>query len=94
MRVAYLIDRQEHETWIVIYEVIKPPGPKAVAGDDTVAMARLAATGHHACLDQVHNSVGDDIAVDAEVAPILQIAQRLIWDAAQSDLQRRTVVDD
>src|SRR4029434_5358227 len=87
---THLIDREEFETWIVVYEVIKPPGPKAVAGDDTVAMTRLAATGHHTCLDQVHKSVGNDIAVDAEIAPILQITQRLIWDPPQSDLQRRS----
>src|SRR5262245_24883300 len=91
---THLIDREEFETWIVVYEVIKPPGPKAVAGDNTVAMTRLAATGHHTCLDQVHKSVGDDIAVDAEITPILQITQRLIWDAPQSDLQRRTIVND
>jgi hypothetical protein len=51
LRMTDLIDREEFETWIVVYEVIKPPGPKAVAGDDTVAMTRLAATGHHACLN-------------------------------------------
>jgi hypothetical protein len=32
-------------------------------------MPRLAATRHHAGLDQVHNAVGDDIAMDAKVAP-------------------------
>src|SRR5262249_10046337 len=91
---THLIDRQECETWVVVYEVIKPPGPKAVAGDDTAAMTRLPATGPHACPDQVHNSVGDDIALDAEIAPILQITQRLIWDAPQSDLQRRAIVNN
>src|SRR5262245_6077253 len=70
---THLIDRQEFEKWIVVYEVIKPTGPKAIASDDTVAMTRLAATGHHACLDQVHNCIGDDIAMDTEIAPILQI---------------------
>ena len=68
--IAYLIDRQEQETRIVIHEVIEPPRPQAVAGDNTIAMARLAATRHHAGLDQVHNAVGDDVAMDAEVAPI------------------------
>src|SRR5262249_47931652 len=72
-RMTHLIDRQEFKTWIVVYEVIKPTGSKAVAGDDTVAMTRLAATSHHARLDQVHNSIGDDIAMDTEIAPILQI---------------------
>src|SRR5262249_58205255 len=72
-RMTHLIDREEFEEWIVVYEVVKPPGPKAVAGDDTLAMTRLAATGHHACVDQVHNSIGDDIAMDTEIASILQI---------------------
>src|SRR5215467_409858 len=91
---THLIDWQEFEKWIVVYEVIEPPSPKAVASDDTVAMTRLAATGHDARLDQVHNSIGDDIAMDTEIAAILQITQRLIWNAPQSDLQRRAVVDD
>src|SRR5215475_10675683 len=32
--------------------------------------------------------------MDAEIAPILQITQRLIWNTPQSDLQRRTIVND
>src|SRR5262249_55140067 len=72
-RMTHLIDRQEFETWIVVYKVIKPPGAKAVAGDDTVAMTRLAAAGPHPCLYQVHNSVGDDIAMDAKIAPIIKV---------------------
>ena len=44
------------------------------------------ATRHYAGLDQIHNAVGNDIAVDAEVAPISEMAQRLIRDAAQPDL--------
>src|SRR5262249_14594655 len=50
-RMTHLIDRRECETRFLAYEVRKPPGPKAVAGDDTVAMTRLAATGHHTCLN-------------------------------------------
>src|SRR5262245_16027523 len=37
-RMAHLIDRQEFKARIVVYEVIKPPRPKAIAGDDTIAM--------------------------------------------------------
>ena len=69
-RVAHLIDRQKFKTWIVVYEVIKPSGSQAVARDDTVAMTCLTTTGHHTRLDQVHNSVGNDIAMDAEIASI------------------------
>ena len=84
--IADLIDRQEQETRIVIHEVVEPPRPQAVAGDDPIAMARLAATRHYAGLDQIHNAVGDDVAMDAEVAPIREMAQRLVGDAAQPDL--------
>src|SRR5262245_21861370 len=90
--IAYLIDRQEHETRIVTHEVVEPPRPQTVAGDDTTAMARLAVTRHRAGLDQVQNAIGDDVAMDAEVAPIPEMAQRFIGDAAQPDLERRAVV--
>src|SRR5262249_19203767 len=72
-RMTHLIDRQEFKTWIVIDEVRKPAGARGVGGDEALAMARLAATSHEARLDQVHNSIGDDIAMDTEIAPILQI---------------------
>ena len=49
-------------------------------------MTRLAATGHYPRLHQIHNSVGDDIAMDTEIAPIREITQRLIWDTSQPDL--------
>jgi hypothetical protein len=50
-------------------------------------MARLAAIRHHACLDKVDDAVGDDVAVNAEVAAVLQVPQRLVGDAAEPDLQ-------
>src|SRR5262245_53377172 len=93
-RIAHLIDRQELKARIVVYQVVEPPRPQAVAGDDTIAMTGFTATGHYARLDQVHNSIGYDVAMDAEIAPIPEITQRLIWDAAQSYLQSRAVVDD
>ena len=57
-------------------------------------MMRLKTTGHHTRLDQVHNSVGNDVTMDAEVASIPKVPQRLIWDATQSDLQGLAIVDD
>src|SRR5215472_8466489 len=32
--------------------------------------------------------------MDAEVAPVPEMTQRLIWDPAQADLQGRAIVDD
>ena len=57
-------------------------------------MARLVAIRHHACLDKVYNAVGDDVAVNAKVAAVLQVPHRLVGDAAEPDLQRGAVVDD
>ena len=94
LRVADLVDGQELEQRIAVYEVVEPPRSQAVAGDDLVAVARLAAIRHHACLDKVDDAVGDDVAVDAEVAAVLQVPQRLVGDAAKPDLQRGAVVDN
>ena len=93
-RIADLVDRQERETRIVVDEVVEPPRPQAVAGDDSVAVVRLAAAGHHAGLDEIDDAIGDDVAVDAEVAAVLEVPQRLVGNAAEPDLQRRAVVDD
>jgi hypothetical protein len=44
--------------------------------------------------NKVDEAVGDDVAVNAEVAAVLQVPQRLVGDAAEPDLQRGAVVDD
>src|SRR5215467_9438436 len=91
---AHLIDGKEMEPRIIVDKVVEPARSQAVAGDDTIAITRFAATSHYAGLDQVDEPVGDDVAMDAEVAPIPEMTQRLIWDPAQADLQGRAVVDD
>ena len=85
---------QEREPRVVIHEVVEPPRPQAVAGDDPVAVERLAAAGHDAGLHQIDHAVGDDVAVDAEVAAVLEVAQGLVRHAPEPDLQRRAIVDD
>src|SRR5215472_1757782 len=91
---AHLIDGKEMEPRIIVDKVVEPARSQAVAGDDTVAITRFAATSHYAGLDQIDEPVGDDVAMDAEVAPIPEMTQRLIRDPAQADLQGRAVVDD
>src|SRR5262245_6293046 len=91
---AHLIDGKEMEPRIIVDKVVEPARSQAVAGDDPIAITRFAAASHYAGLDQIHEPVGDDVAMDAEVAPIPEMTQRLIWDPAQADLQGRAVLDD
>src|SRR5215831_593315 len=67
---AHLIDGKEMEAQIIINEVVEPARSQAVAGDDTIPITRFAATSHYAGLDQIHEPVGDDVAMDAEIPPI------------------------
>jgi hypothetical protein len=83
---AHLIYWEQLNTRVIVHEVVEPSRSHAITGDNTIAITRFAATCHHAGLDQVHNSVGDDVAMDTEIAPIREITQRLIWNAPQSDL--------
>src|SRR5262249_27785821 len=91
---AHLIYWKQLNTRVIVYKVVEPSGSHAIAGDNTIAITCLAATCHHAGLNQVNDAVSDDVAMDAEVAPIPKMTQCLIWDPAQADLQGRAVVDD
>src|SRR5262249_24423579 len=88
------IDRQEQKMGIVVDEVVEPPRAQAVAGDDAATVARLTAPGDHAGLDELHYSIGHDIAMDAEISVTLEMAEGLIGNAPEPDLQRRAVLYD
>src|SRR5215468_5076378 len=62
---AHLIDWKEMEAGIIVDEVVQPARSHAIAGDNTIAITRFAATCHHAGLDQVHDAVSDNVAMDA-----------------------------
>ena len=79
---------------IVVDEVVEPPRAQAIAGDDAAVVARLAATGDHAGLDELYDPVGYDVTVDADVATVPEMTQRLVGNAPEPDLQGRAVVDD
>src|SRR5262249_5159167 len=91
---AHLIYWEQLNTRVIVHKVVEPSRPHAIAGDNTIAITRFAAACHHAGLNQVDDAIGDNVAMDAEVAPIPKMTQRLIWDPAQANLQGRAVVDD
>src|SRR5262249_51053138 len=93
-RIADPIDRQEQKMGIVVDEVVEPPRAQAVAGDDAARGARLTAPSDHTGLDELDYSIGYDIAMDAEISVALQMAQGLIGNAPEPDLQGRAVLYD
>src|SRR5215475_4247794 len=62
---AHLIYWEQLNTRVIIYKVVEPSRSHAIAGDNTIAVTGLAATCHHAGLNQVHDAVSDDVAMDA-----------------------------
>src|SRR6516165_6323082 len=84
---AHLIYWEQLNTRVIVHKVVEPSRPHAIAGNNTIAITRFAAACHHAGLNQVDNAIGDDVAMDPEVAPIPKMTQRLIWDPAQANLQ-------
>src|SRR5262249_20109717 len=67
---AHLIYWEQLNTRVIVNKVVEPSRSNAIARDNTIAIMRFAVTCHHAGLDQVHHAVSDDVAIDAEVAPI------------------------
>jgi hypothetical protein len=52
-------------TRVIVHKVVEPSRSHAIAGDNTIAITRFAATCQHAGLDQVHDAVSDDVAMNA-----------------------------
>src|SRR5262245_14907033 len=94
MWITDLLNRKERKMRIVVDEVVEPARTHAVAGDDSIAVARLIAAGYHASLHEIQDTIGNDVAVDTEIAAILQVPQRLVGNTAEPDLQCRAVFDD
>ena len=93
-RMADDVDRLEREQRVAVDEVVQPPAADREAGDDLAPLPRLAPAGEDAALQQRDDPVGDDVGVDTEVAPVREVLERGVGDAAEADLQRRAVLDD
>ena len=57
-------------------------------------MQRFVASGDHALLDKIEHGIGDDVRVNAKIAPMPQMPQDLIGDPPKIDVQRGSVFDD
>src|SRR5215467_9585823 len=53
---AHLIYWKQLNTRVIVYKVVEPSGSHAIAGDNTIAITCLAATCHHAGLNQVNDA--------------------------------------
>ena len=75
-------------------EFVEPARADAEARDDLAGMQRLLTPGDHALLDEIEHGIGDDVRVNAEIAAIVQMPQRLVGNAPEIDMQCRAVLDD
>jgi hypothetical protein len=92
--IAHAVDRLEHETRIAVDELVQPTRTHGPAGDDLAGTVGLADARDHAALDQLDEGLGDDVGVNAEVAPVGKVAKHLVRDASEADLERRAILDD
>ena len=92
-RVVDEVDRQQLDRAVVVQPVVEPLGAEAERRLDLVAAQLLADAGRDAGLDEVHDPVGQQLGVDAEVAVAAEPLEHGVGDPADADLQRRAVRD-
>jgi hypothetical protein len=88
-RVVDVVDGQHLDCAVVVQQVVEPLRTEHERGHDLVRADRLVRAGDDAALDEVHDAVGQQFGVDAEVAPIVQCAHQRVGDPADADLQGR-----
>src|SRR5262245_9688501 len=67
---AHLIDWKEMDAGIIVDEVVQPARSQGVTVDTTTTITRVTATRQYAGAVEHHDATSDDVAKDAEVAPI------------------------
>src|SRR5262249_2305722 len=92
--VAAPVDRLEEEARVVIDEIVETPRAHGPAGDDAARPVRLAGARDDALVDQVDEGLRDHVGVDAEMAPVPQVAEHGVGHAPEPDLDGRAVADD
>src|SRR5262245_26541346 len=92
--VAHPVDRLEEEARVVIDEIVEAPRAHGPAGDDAAWPVRLACARDDALVDQVDEGLRDHVGVDAEMAPVPQVAEHGVGHAPEPDLEGRAVADN
>ena len=90
-RIVHIAVRTKFKKRVFVDELVKPPRAQPEAHDDLVRMQRLSRPRNHAALDERNQAVGDNLAVDAEILAIVQIAQNRVRNPANADLERVAV---
>ena len=93
-RIGHIFDWPELEQRIVVEKIVEPARADGEARDDLAGMQRLVAPGDDALLDEIENGVGDQVGVNAEIAAMVEMLQRLVRNAPEIDMQRGAVLDD
>ena len=92
--VADVLDREEGDARVAVDHVVETPRAHGHAGHDLPGVQGLPRARHDAALHEVHDRLGDDVGVDAQVAAVAQEAEHLVRDLPEADLERRAVLHD
>lgn len=76
---------------VLVEPLVEASGAERERRDQFVRPQRLARAGHDALLDEVDDSVEEQLRVDAEVAVIAELGEHRVRDRPDADLERRAV---
>src|SRR5271166_3597297 len=92
--ICHIFDRAELEHRVCIDEFIQLPVAKTEARHNLPVVQSLVTSGHDAAVDQIEHRTRDDIGMDAEVLPVVEVPKRLVAEAPKVGLDGGAVVDD
>jgi len=84
---------QHRNQRVVIEEVVQAPVPHDEAGDDLAGMHALLLPRDNPSLDQIDQSIGKHLRVDAKATMVAESRQRGVRDRTDAHLQGGTVLD-
>src|SRR5262244_3756473 len=78
---------------IIVDKAVKRVIANTITRDDLLRINGLRGPRDNSVLDQINDSVGNQIGMDAEILTISEILKSLIWDSAEADLKGRAVLN-
>ena len=92
-RVVHVANRPQLERAVLVQEVVETPRPERERAHGLRAVELLGHSVDHPALDEVHQAVGDELGVHAEIPVIDERGHHGVGDGADARLDRRPVRD-